>query len=326
MVIRPGKHIRITIALFTLLFVVGIPVLSYGGLQDASDSRDAFGSITGNVVCPMGDIINGRVVLLEDGKYFDEDWDLGSDGEFSFDEVPPGDYELLFYEHGEIPLGEFVDVEVDAGRNTEVTITVPFTIDGMPCNEKLDMGITGFYDFIDSLLEDPETSVGWFSEMEQDWIAQVYGECKAQENDILIAGLSESDREIILELRGTLEDFEWGYYSVHFFMGTGAGHFGSRTLPWREEFIDSVIRRVDNPKAVTDDEISEAMDILDSLESAVEDAGEPYWDEETEVIFYETLDEFNDAASHLREITLELPDVILVMVAEYVSEYLSPDL
>ncbi len=319
---NPRNHRSFAIAFFAFLLVVITPIFSYGKQNDTPQSSDATGSISGAVVCPSGDLIDGRVMLLEDGIYFMEDWNLGTGGEFTFDEIPAGNYELLFYDGGEIPLGDYYEVEVESGRNTEVIITVPFTVSGMPCEEKLEMGINGYYEFVYSLLDDTRYTYTFLSERGMDWVAIEYGDCKAEENDQLIEdALPEYERDMILELRDALEDFECGYYSIHFFMGTGAVHFGIRTLPWREEFIGSVIKSVENPGSVSVDDINGAIKILDRLESTVDSAGEQYWDDESEVFYYETMDDFFDAAMNLREISLELPDDILVMVAEFVSSY-----
>ncbi len=325
MITNPGTHTRIAIALCTFLLVVIAPVFSYAQQEDTTEiGNEEFGSITGVVVCPIGDPIDGRVVLFEGGDYLMHDWDMGPDGEFSFDEIPPGTYGLAFYEFGEIPLGNLHEVEVVAGGNTEIAISVPFTVSGMPCEEILEMGIDGFYDFIYEL-GDPEGSYTWLSEMGVDRVTQLYGECRTEANDLLIDALPESEQERILEVRDALQHFGWSYYQVHFFLGTGAGHFGSRTIAWREDFIGDVVDAVDTPDTVSEDELNEAVDILDRLDSAVRTIDGSYWDEETEELFHEAQDEFRDAISHLREIAQELPDYMLVMVADYVSTFLPPD-
>ncbi len=321
---NPGTHTRIAIALCTFLLVVIAPVFSYAQQEDTTEiGNEEFGSITGVVVCPIGDPIDGQVVLYQGGDYVTSDRDIGPDGGFSFDEIPPGTYGLAFYEFGEIPLGNLHEIEVLSGRNTEVTITIPFTITGMPCEEMLEMGFDEFYDFIYQL-GDPEGSYTRLSEMGEDRVAEQYGECKVEENDLLIDALPESEQERIQGLRAALQDFQWNYFNVHWFQGSGAGHFRRRSIAPREDFLGDVVDAVGTPDTVSEDEINKAIDILDNLDLVVI-SYDSFSNEETEELFHQAQDELHASISHLREFALELPDYMLVMVADYVGRYLPPD-
>lgn len=311
-----------SILVLTLLMFTAIPGHSSFLNLKGGTSRDVTGSISGWVESPDGNITDGRIQLLQDGYYFMEFWNLGPMGEFQFDNIPPGIYELIFLDFGELPVCDRIEVEVESNRVSNVVIHVPFTLTDMPCDEKLDMGLNGYYDFVYGLLEENSSQDMFLSEMGQDRVAQIYGDCKAESNDLLLENLPRTDRELVENLRTAIENYEWSYYAVMFFMGTGAGHFGTRTQPWREEFIEKVILDISYPPSVSDELLDESMDILYHLYSAIDDVGEPYWDEESEEFFYETLDAYSDSVDELNNAVTELPEGIIVMVGNYLEQYL----
>jgi hypothetical protein len=262
------------------------------------------------------------VELHKNGEYLNDFWDLEPDGGFFFEDLTPGTYQLKFKDIGEIPVGDTYDVEVEANQVAEIVIYIPVSVSGMTCDERLDMGLEEYLDFANSFFEDSSDDYVFLSEMGDDRVHQMYGDCKAAANDILIEELSRSDRELVTNLRTTLEDYEWMYYAITFFMGTGAAHNGTRTQPYREEFIEDVIRAIDNPDSVTDAQVADAIQVLDDLESVLDSVGEPYWDDDSEAIFYETQDEYSDAVAELKTAVMDLPDGIIVMVGDYLEGYI----
>lgn len=310
---------KTTIPLLFCFFILLLPVFSFGQGTDSPRSRDAGGDISGWVEGPDGNITEGEVELRQDGVYIRAFWDLQPLGDFYFNDVPPGTFQLVFMDFSEIPMSDVYEVEVVSNRTSNVVIYVPFTVSGMPCDEKLDMGLDGYFDFVYGLLDENSGGFGFLSEMGMDRVALMYGECKTIENDELIEMLPETDQELVVDLRLALEDYCWAYYAVTFFMGTGATHFPTRSIAWREEFIEDVIMSIRKPVQVSEAEVSEAMDILDQLEFAVDYEYEPWGDEESETLYYETLDEYYLILENLNEIVLELPDDILVMVGEYIE-------
>ncbi|MCX6646897.1 MAG: hypothetical protein NTY09_11190, partial [bacterium] len=222
----------------------------------------------------------------------------------------------------EIPVGDTYEVEVEAYLYSEVNIYIPVSVSGMTCDERLDMGLEGYMDFVGGFFEDNVDPTAFLSEMGQDRVSQMYGDCRAAVNDALIDELPRSDREPVTNLRATLEQYEWMYYAITFFMGTGAAHNGSRTQAYREEFIDDVIFALENPDPVSDREVDDAIQVLDDLESVLDSVGEPYWDDDSEQIFYQTQDEYSDAVAGLKTAVMDLPDGIIVMVGDYLEQYL----
>jgi hypothetical protein len=262
------------------------------------------------------------VELHQGSEFLNEFWDLEPDGEFSFEDLTPGTYQLKFKDLGEIPVGETYEVEVVANRDTEVNIYIPVSVSGMSCEERLGMGLQGYLDFVGGFFEDNGDPTAFLSEVGDDRVHSMYGECKAAANDELISELSRSDRELVTNLRATLQEYEWMYYAIEFFMGTGASHNGTRTQPYREEFIEDVIRAIENPDSVTDREVDDAIQVLDDLESVLDSVGEPYWDDYSENLFYQTQDEYSDAVAGLKTAVMDLPDGIIVMVGDYLEPYL----
>ncbi len=289
---------------------------------DIPQSRDTTGTISGTIFVIDGGKIDGTVELLINDAYIAEFWNLDESGEFYFEGIAPGTYQLLFFDFGEILMGETKGVRVEAGRNTDVTITVYFTLSGMVCQDILEMGIEGYFEFVDDLLLESGDAYGWLSERGEDRVAQIYGDCKADENDLLVENFPDDEQDRFFELREVLEDFEWGYYSVMFFMGTGATHFGIRTQSWREEFLGDVIAGNGKQSEVSIEELDEALDILNNLESAISTSEGEYWDEDFEDLYRDTVNEFLAAAERVRELALTLRDPITVMVADYVGDYL----
>lgn len=73
---------------------------------------------------------------------------------------------------------------------------------------------------------------------------------------------------------------------------------------------------------VSTEELDEALDILNNLESAISTSEGELWEEDLEDLYRDTVNEFLAAAERVRELALTLRDPITVMVADYVGDYL----
>jgi hypothetical protein len=301
-----------------LMLLVIVPAILAGASQ--SKNSEETGSVSGYLICERGSLSDGVIELWNDEAMVDERY-IYEDWNFEFEEVRPGTYYLAFKDIGEIPIGDRVMVEVTPGKTARVTITIPHAFSGMPCDEMLELGWDGYNDAIDDAFREHGYEYSWLSEMGLDRIAQAWGDCKLRDNDQLIAAMPDDQADEIWAIRETLMDFEYDFYNVLFFGGTGAFHNATRTVVGREIFIEEVMNCYGRPRDVDQSTIDGALNTLKQLKGIVEgyNAEDYGMDEEG---FRDALSSLRESATRLRELASGLRSDIMVMVADYAGGYL----
>ncbi len=121
----------------------------------ATDEEVQPGSISGVVVCDCEGIVEGEVIIrsmLDIRPWEDEACqriEIDSNAEFTFTEIDPGIYRLLFFEHDVLMTQDPILVEVCPGETSYVVIELTILILGMPCDQMIELGIDGFWSLID---------------------------------------------------------------------------------------------------------------------------------------------------------------------------------
>jgi len=317
------KHIFVSLVIMIAL----IPGLNTAWGQPAQYSSE-YGTISGVVTCERGDLVDGTVQLIQDEVILAECY-LSDDHSFTFEEVPPGTYQIMFLDLNEIPTGEPVSVNVATGKTCEVNLVIPFALSGLPCDEMLEMGWNGYNDAIYEACLSHGHEYTWLSEVVMDKVARAWGACKRSENDELMITFPPEMVDEINAIRDALESFEWAYYNVAFYGGTGAFHNGSRTVVGREIFIGEIIMEIIGGSGdfydVDTDKIEDAQVIFDNLLEISAKFNPDYYsfDEDN---FREALSELDASCERLKELASGLDDGYMVAVANYVKPYTEMDI
>jgi len=314
-------HFRTIVLISLLLATTTIPARGdRAGVTPDAKAVGGTGSIAG-VVQPLADsALEGRVELTRDGSYATEQW-VELDGSFEITGLEPGWYDVVYLDIGEIPLNYPIAVEVRSGSESRITITIPVSISGMSCLSMLAMSYGGYRDM--AMWAIVEFGRSGLSEVGEDTIANRYGQCKEEDNNVRIADLSRSDRDEVEELRDALADFETAYYGVTFYGGTAAAHFPARAYARREELIGEIAQVYEwGPGDVHEDTepIRDKIDDLDGLADDLEDGLLEYYEGSSDREgFLDSVDELRDASENLVDAAENLPDEVILLLGDYLK-------
>ena len=285
------------------------------------------GSISGVVQSMDGGSIQGRVELTSNGEFVTEVW-IGQEysspnGEFTIEDVSPGQYNVQFFDIGEIPLCVPQPVSVASGQNSEVSILIPMSISGMPCAAKLAMGYDAYWGVSNWAFS---TYGGWgLSEVGQDTLAGLYGDCKKEDNDTRADALSRDNRNTVNDLRDALAAFENDYYGVAFFGGTASAHFPARAYATREDMLGEVISYFEYPY---DPDPSEVESVAPTFEKVggiadqLEAESASYYSDETMAGFEDAVQSLRDSADELQRVAGDLDGMVHVILGRYLNKYI----
>ena len=308
-------HMSGATCLGLVLILALIPLqAAFGGETAGSET----GSISGTVVSLDGGTVDGRIEVTDESGYVAEGW-LDENAGFSIEGIAPGSYFVQFFDIGEIPLGEKVAVEVTAGQSTDVTIEIPMTVTGMPCDRMLDMGYRAYCETADwAFSEYGESGSFGLSELSMDQIAIAYAGCREEANNEAMESLSGDDREMLEEIREALTWYDDSFWFVNMYGGTGAAHGANRSGAPREDFIAELIAVVSEPGKVPAEDLEWANDVIADLET-VPDTFEEYEEDYNDPGYNEAVDEFRDACENLVDLAVDLPDAVLVALAGHMG-------
>jgi NADH:ubiquinone oxidoreductase subunit len=314
-------HIRTIVLISLLLALTAIP--AWGDRADMTPDAKAVGgtgSVAG-VVQPLAQsMLEGRVELTRDGSYATERW-VELDGSFEITGLEPGWYDAVYYDIGEIPLCYPVPVEVRSGSESRIVIAVPVSISGMSCLSMLAMSYQGYRDM--AMWAFAEFGRSGLSEVGEDTIANRYGQCKEEDNNVRIEALSSKDRGMIEDLRNALADFESAYYGVTFYGGTAAAHFPARAYARREELIGEILYIYEWSSGDVHEDVEPIRDKIDDLGGLADDLEDSlleYYEGSTDREgFLDAVDELRDAAGNLVDVTENLPDEVILLLGDYLK-------
>ena len=313
-------HFR-TIGLISLLLALtAMPAWGDGArVSPGVKAVEGTGSIAG-VVQPLADsAFDGRVELTRDGSYVTDQW-VELDGSFEITGLEPGWYDAVYYDIGEIPVCYPVAVEVRSGSESRITITIPVNISGMSCSSMMAMSYNGYREM--ALWAIVEFGGSGLSELGEDTIANRYGQCKEDDNNVRIATLSSKDRDQIEDLRNALADFESAHFGVTFYGGTAAAHLPARAYATREELIGQIADIYEWSSGDVHEDVEPIRDKIDDLGGLADDLEGSlleYYPESDREGFLDALDELRDASENLVDVTENLPDEVILLLGDYLK-------
>jgi len=315
---------RSAVTLFISVALLLTSTVSYA-IGDSVKTVDEGGSIYGYIVMDDGSFIDGSVTV-RDGDLWIDEYFLYDDDYFEFIDLPEGLYTLYYYDIGEIPVSEGIDVSVRAGQGTDITLYVPYTFSGMSCDELMDWTYDEYRFAIDEAFQEAGFDYGWLSEMGEDRVADTYGQCALDLNNLRLEEMDPMYADLIFDVREAITEFEWAYYNVTFFQGTGSWHFPTRAIVDREYLVSTLIDFHYDPWQPDKTQMGYAMDVVDRLPDAADPyTGNWYSDQDAED-YQQALDDYTYAAEMLAYAMLNLDDDALVEVAEYIEWYLYADI
>ncbi len=316
--------IRVSLTILLAVFFIALSTYHVSAGELTKTVGDG-GSIYGYVIMEDGSFIDGSVTVLDDDLWVDEYY-LYDDDYFEFIDLPEGLYTLYFYDLSEIPVSEGIDVRVWAGQGTEVTLWVPYTFSRMSCDELMDWTYDEYLFAIDDAFVDAGLEYGWLSEMAMDQVASTYGTCFEELNDVWLDDMPYRDADLIEEVRYAVDGFVWAYYNVNFFQGTGAWHFGTRSIVDREYLVSNLIDLYYEPWQPDKSQRGYAMDVVDDLPYVADAYTGDWWTGQDQIDYEDAVDQFAATGEELADLMLELDADALVQVAQYVEFYLYVDI
>jgi hypothetical protein len=230
---------------------------------------------------------------------------------------------VQFFDIGEIPLSMPLPVSVASGQTSGVDILIPMSISGMPCTTKLAMGYDSYWGISNWAFA---TYGGWgLSEVGNDTLAGIYGDCNKEDNDTRAEALPRDSRIALNNLRDALAAFENDYYGVAFFGGTASAHLPARAYATREDMLGEALYYYEYPYDADPSEVEAAAPTFEKLAGIadqLEAESASYYDDETMAGFGDALQSLRDSADELQRVAGDLDGMVYVILGRYLSKYI----
>jgi hypothetical protein len=326
---NPCYQILYKSTIILLLIILSFST-SGSSTPDKLQSDPGTGSIEGVVEVLSGGMIDGGVGVMQDSIYNGFYGFIEQDYSFQVLGLAPGTYQVQYLDLEEIPLGKPVTVTIRGNETVHITISVPWTYSGMPCNELLERSFDDFHREVLNTIGPNDESV-WLSELGEDRVSMLYGLCRRDENDSAMAACSGGAQNLIEDIRAKVEDFEVNYYFATFYGGTGMGHNSSRSIVGREELIKEIVGYYTQPygedRMFGAESAESIIADLNAIVDQVEADMTPYYDIMDATGFESTIEDLRNSIAGLDSLLSEedLPATVKSLIVTHLEDYIPRD-